>query len=116
MPELLERLVALYNDGVRTRDFTGLLALLDEDASLEFEGIPERGALRGKHAIAARFFDDPPEDAIDVRRWRTEHGQIQAEFRWTDIPEGGGCLIVVPHDGRIAALTVALGGPRCAFR
>lgn len=116
MPELLERLVALYNSGVRTRDFSGLLALLADDASLEFEGVPERGAFGGKQAIAAHFADDPPEDAIEIRRWRLEHGQIVAEFRWTDIPEGGGCLIVEPREDRIAAITVALGGPRYVFR
>lgn len=31
------------------------------------------------------------------------------EFLRTDIPEGGGCLILRPQSGRIASLTVALG-------
>lgn len=77
MPELLERCVALYNAGVgvRTRDFSGLLALLTDDASLEREGVPARGALAGKQAIAAHFTDDAPEDPIEIRRWRLEHGR-----------------------------------------
>ncbi len=113
---LLEQLVSLYNAGIRAREFSGFLALLTDDAVLDFEGVPERGALDGKAAIAQRLHDDPPDDEIRIRRWKLSGACIVAEFAWAGIPEGGGCLFVEPQDGSIARLTIALGGPRRAFR
>jgi hypothetical protein len=114
--ELLAQIVSAYNTGVRTRDFSGFLALLTDDAVFDFEGVSERGPLEGKSVIGQRLADDPPDDAIRVKRWRHDPAHIVAEFAWTDIPEGGGCLFIEPHDGRIARLTLALGGPRRLFR
>lgn len=114
--QLLERCIALYNAGVRTRDFSGFLALLTEDAVLEFEGIPERGPLTGKNAIAQHLRDDPPDDELKVTRWKTDGAQIVAQFSWTDIPESGGCLLVRARDSRAEHITIVLGGPRRAFR
>lgn len=114
--EFLSQIVSLYNAGVRTRDFSGFLSLLDADAIFEFEGISERGPLEGKDEIAQRFADDPPDDPIRIKRWRHGTGQIVAEFAWADIPEGGGCLFIEPRGGRVARITMALGGPRRLFR
>lgn len=113
---LLERCISLYNTGVRTRDFTGFLALLAEDAVLEFEGVPARGPLSGKAAIAQHLHDDPPDDQLRVARWKTVGPQIVAEFSWTDIPESGGCLLFRVADSHIEHVTIVLGGPRRAFR
>lgn len=112
----LERAVSLYNAGVRTRDFSGFLGLLTDDAVLDFEGTSERGPFTGKRSIAQHFADDPPDDAIVVKRWKYLDAEIEAEFTWQDIPEGGGCLLLEPRGDRIARLTMALGGPRCRFR
>lgn len=114
--QLLERCVESYNAGVRTRDFRAFLAMLTDDAVLEFEGVPERGPLVGKLAIAQHLQDDPPDDQVRVKRWKTAGSQILAEFSWRDIPEGGGCLIIRPNDARAARITIALGGPRCRFQ
>lgn len=114
--EFLERIVSLYNTGVRTRDFGGFLALLGEDSVFDFEGVPERGALTGKAAIAQHFADDPPDDEIRIARWKHSGAGIVAEFFWADIPEGSGCLFVEPRDGFIDRLTIAVGGPRRKFR
>jgi hypothetical protein len=112
----LDRCVAAYNNGIRTRDFSGLLALLTENATFELEGTSERGPVVGKRAIAAYLQDEPPDDPIRVKRWRREGADIVAEFGWTDIPEGGGCLILRLEPAGIASFTIALGGPRCRFR
>lgn len=114
--EFLTDWVARYNDGITTRDFSAFLATLTDDAVFEFEGMPDRGPLTGKAAIAQHFADDPPDDRISVKRWRVREGTILAEFAWSDIPEGGGCLILQQREGLIAHLTIALGGPRCRFR
>ena len=114
--EFLAKIVLLYNTGVRTRDFAPFLALLADDAVLDFEGVSERGPLEGKPAIAQHLRDDPPDDAIRIKRWKIVDHTIAAEFCWTDIPEGGGCLFVERSEGRIMRLTIALGGPRRLFR
>lgn len=113
---LLEQCVSLYNTGVQTRNFNGLLALLTEDAVLDFEGTSERGPLAGKRAIAQHLEDDPPDDPINLKHWKYDGNEIVAAFSWADIPEGGGCLIVEPREGRLARVTIAFGGPRAAFR
>src|SRR5579872_5725990 len=109
--QLLEQCMLLYNTGVHTRDFSGLLSLFADDAILEIEGTSERGPFAGKREIEAHFADEPPEDPIQLKRWKREGDHLIAEFSWTDIPEGGGCLILRPRGERIASLTVALGGP-----
>lgn len=114
--ELLERCIALYNAGVSTRDFRGFLALFTEDAVLDFEGVPDRGPLVGKAAIAQHFDDDPPDDQLRIKRWKTDGAHVVAEFGWLDIPEGGGCLFIEPRDRHIRRVTIALGGPRRLFR
>lgn len=112
----LAKIVSLYNTGVRTRDFSSFLDLLTDDAILDFEGTSDRGPLEGKAAIAQHFADDPPDDPIRVKRWKQRENDIVAEFGWSDIPEGGGCLFVTPHEGRVSRITIALGGPRRLFR
>lgn len=114
--EFLEQVVSLYNAGVRTRHFSGFIAMLAEDAVLDFEGVPERGAIDGKAAIAQHLADDPPDDELRVKRWKRSGDSIVAEFAWADIPEGGGCLFIEPRDGSVARITIALGGPRRKFR
>lgn len=114
--KLLEQCISSYNAGVRTRDFRGFLALLTEDAVLDFEGIPERGPLTGKAAIAQHLQDDPPDDQLQINRWKTDGSDIAAEFSWTDIPESGGCLLVRARGPRAERITIVLGGPRRAFR
>lgn len=114
--EILERCIAAYNAGVRTHDFGSFLALLTDDAQLDFEGVPDRGPLVGKAAISQHFADDPPDDQVRVTRWRIDGRQIIAEFTWLDIPESGGCIIVRPSEMRVAGVTIVLGGPRRRFR
>lgn len=113
---LLERFVAAFNAGVRARDFTAFVALFAEDATMEFEGVPDWGPFTGRDAIARRLEADAPDDEIRVTRWKYDRGQIVAEFRWNDIPESrGGCFIVEPREDRLARLIVAFGGPHCRF-
>lgn len=114
--EFLERVVAVYNAGVRTRDFSGLLAMLTDDAVLDFEGVSERAPLSGKLAIAEHFEDDPPDNCIRVKRWKKRGDEIVAEFTWVDIPEGGGCLLLQTQAGRAARITIVFGGPSRLFR
>lgn len=114
--QLLERCIAAYNVGVRTHDFRSFLALLTDDAQLDFEGVPDRGPITGKDAITQHFADDPPDAQVRVTRWKRDGADIVAEFAWLDIPESGGCLVLRPRDARIAGITMVLGGPRRRFQ
>jgi hypothetical protein len=114
---LLERHVAAFNAGARTGDFRSFVSLFTDDAVIDFEGIPERGPIEGREAIATRYREEPPDDEIRVKRWKLQDNTIVAEFYWKDAPEArGGCFVLEPRDDRIARLTIALGGPRCRFR
>lgn len=108
----LERLVALHNAGVRSRDFSPLIDLFADDAVLEFEGVPDWGPFEGKDAIARRIYSDAPDDEIRITRWKKKPGSVCAEFVWKDIPEArGGTFVVVTRGDKIARLTMAFGGP-----
>lgn len=57
--ELVERHVALFNQGVRSLDFGPMLEQFTDGAELVFEGVPA-GPFRGKEAIARRVSDAAP--------------------------------------------------------
>jgi hypothetical protein len=114
---LLDRQVSTFNAGVRTGDFRAFVDMFTDDAVIDFEGIPERGPIEGRDAIAARYRDDPPDDEIRINRWKVQDNTLVAEFFWNDVPEAiGGCFVTEPRDDRIARLTIALGGPGCRWR
>ena len=78
-----------FNEGVRTGDWSRMLALLHDDAELEFVGIPV-GPFRGKAAIRAAYEARPPDDEIvlldgDAYAWakepHTPAGELHLEER-----------------------------------
>lgn len=110
---LLNRVVADFNTGARTGDFSALVDLLTDDAVLEFEGVPDPPFL-GRDAIAEHYRNDPPDDEVAIVRSKSENGFIIANFVWVDIPEArGGTLIITPHEERVARIAIAFGGPSC---
>jgi hypothetical protein len=114
---LLHKHVEAFNAGVRSGDFAPFVALFTDDATIDFEGIPERGPIEGREAIARRYREDPPDDEIRVKRWKLNGNVIAAEFYWRDVAEAiGGCFFIEPEGERVARLTIALGGPRCRLR
>jgi hypothetical protein len=56
---LLEQHVARFNEGVRSGDFTPMVAAFAEDAELHFEGVPV-GPFVGRDAIDAAYREQPP--------------------------------------------------------
>ena len=99
MPSLLESEVAAFNEGVRTGDWSSLVALFAEDAELEFEGIPV-GPFRGRDAIAEAYRAMPPDDEIVL----LDGGP---RYAWSKEPErAAGELQLEERDGRIVRLRV----------
>lgn len=107
---MLERHIALFNNGVRTGDFGPFVSLFTDDAEMRFEGIPV-GPFRGRAAIAEAYREQPPDDTIRLLRRRIQAGEILAEFAWERTPgERGGDLVITLDGNEIATLTIVYGG------
>lgn len=110
--QLLDHLTAAFNAGVRNHNFTAFAALFTSDATLDWEGVPERGPLQGRDQIAQWYAENPPDDEIAITRSREDGNRIYADFVWRDIPEArGGSLLLTREGDRIKALCIAFGGP-----
>ena len=109
-PSFLERHVATFNTAVRCGDFAPLVALFDEDATLEFEGVPV-GPFRGRTAIAAAYAAQPPTDTMTILSVRSEvDGTVVEEFSWS--ADGGvrsGEMRLTVQGDRIRRLVVSFG-------
>jgi hypothetical protein len=96
---LIDGHVDRFNEGVRTGDWSRMVELLTDDASLEFEGIPV-GPFHGREAIREAYTRQPPADEIVI----LDGGPAYA---WSREPaERAGELHLEERDGRIAAIRV----------
>jgi hypothetical protein len=106
----LERHVETFNAAVRTGDFGPLVALFDEEATLEFDGVPV-GPFRGRAAIAAAYSSRPPTDTMTILGVRSDaDGTIVEEFSWA--ADGGtrsGTMRLTVERDRIRRLVVSFG-------
>jgi hypothetical protein len=76
--------VAGFNEGVRTGDWSRMLELVDDDATLEFVGIPV-GPFRGRAVIGEAYRAQPPDDELvlldgDRYAWAKEPGRAAGEL------------------------------------
>jgi hypothetical protein len=67
----LDRHVQTFNAAVRSGNFSPLVALFAEDATLEFVGVPA-GPFHGREAISAGYAAHPPTDTLTVLAVRAE--------------------------------------------
>ena len=90
--------VECFNEGVRTGDWSRMLELLDDDAEVEFVGIPA-GPFHGREAIGAAYRTQPPDDELvplDGER-----------YAWAKEPERpAGELHLEERDGKITRIRV----------
>jgi steroid delta-isomerase len=106
VPNLLDRHVALFNEGVRSGDFAPMVEQFAENGELVFDGVPV-GPFRGKDAIAAAYRERPPDDEIDVSAVREAAGEVVADYAWRRTPETrAGELRITPAGEQIARLVV----------
>jgi steroid Delta-isomerase len=104
--ELLRQHVESFNAGVRTGDWSTMLARFDDDAEMEFRGVPV-GPFVGKDAIGAAYREQPPDDELRVLEEREQEGRIEARYAWLaepDVPAGE--LLLTPHGGLIRKLVI----------
>ena len=107
---LLRRYLAGLNDGVRSGDFSSMLAELTDDAELAFEGIPV-GPFRGREAIGAAYRSQPPDDELELLDVDEDgHGGASGTYAWSrrlGVPAGE--VQVTVRSGRIARVLVRYG-------
>ncbi|HEY3541088.1 MAG TPA: nuclear transport factor 2 family protein [Gaiellaceae bacterium] len=93
--------VAAFNAGVRTGDWAAMLALVHDDATLEFVGIPV-GPFHGRAAIGEAYMQQPPDDELVLLDDTT--------YAWAREPERpAGELHLEERDGEITRISVHYG-------
>jgi steroid Delta-isomerase len=106
---LLEQHVARFNEGVRSGDFTPMLAAFAEDAELHFEGVPV-GPFVGRDAIDAAYREQPPDDEIEILGSEERDGVVVARYAWLrDEGRQAGEMLLTPRGDQIQKLVVTFG-------
>jgi steroid Delta-isomerase len=106
MNELLHDHVESFNAGVRSGEWGPMLERFDDDAEMEFRGIPV-GPYQGKKAIAEAYRTQPPDDELRLLEEREREGRLEARYAWlaeTDVAAGE--LQLTARDGLIHRLVV----------
>jgi steroid Delta-isomerase len=103
MSDVLDRHIDAFNEGVRTGDWSAMLAQLDDDAGLEFVGIPI-GPFSGKDAIAEAYRAQPPDDELIALEPLGEEAVVYAWSRDPKRPAGE--LHLTVSDGRVTRIRV----------
>lgn len=100
---LLVAHVRAFNHGVRTGDWSPMLARFDPDAELRFEPGP---AFHGLEEIRSAYAERPPDDTIVLlgAQAQDEHTLV-AGFAWSK--GGTGRMTLRQEAGLIRSLTVA---------
>jgi steroid Delta-isomerase len=104
--KVLHEHVDRFNAAVRTGDWAAMLDGFDDDAEMEFRGIPV-GPFVGKDAIAIAYREQPPDDQLRVLEERERDGRVEARYAWLrepDVPAGE--MIITPGGGKIEKLVV----------
>ena len=100
---LLERHVENFNSGVRTGDWSPMLALMTDDVEVEFVGIPV-GPFSGRDAVGEAYRTQPPSDQLRVLEDRGDGTAVYAWLQEPDRPAGE--LHVEERGGLISSLRI----------
>jgi len=97
----------LFNEAVRSHDWSAFLATFTPDAVMRFDGVPA-GPYVGLDQIARGYAERPPSDTMSCVSDAREGDRDAVRFAWD--AGGGGTPHVSWRDGAVAELTVALDG------
>jgi steroid delta-isomerase len=95
----------LFNEAVRSGNFSDFLATFTEDAVMRFENRPT-GPFEGRQAIAGAYAAQPPTDTMtleSVEPVGTDGARVA--FAWD--AGGTGQMTLHWRDGKVADLTIA---------
>jgi steroid delta-isomerase len=98
----------LFNEGVRTGDWSGYLAHFAGNATLRIAGDPGSPYV-GREAIAAAYAAAPPDDTITVTSVASDGDADVARFTWD--AGGAGTLRLRWSAGRIVEFEAAFDAP-----
>ena len=91
---------------MRTGDWEHMLAGFDDDAEMEFRGVPV-GPFHGRAAIAEAYRAQPPDDELRVLEDRERDGRTEARYAWLSEPGvAAGELLLAAEDGLIRKLVI----------
>jgi steroid Delta-isomerase len=92
----------LFNEAVRTKNWTAFMTTFTPDAVMRFVELP---AYVGRAAIAAAYQESPPDDTMTVLSDRRDGDTDVVRFAWD--AGGTGTMEVIWRDGMVASLSVA---------
>jgi steroid Delta-isomerase len=93
----------LFNEAVRSGDWTAFLATFTPDAVMRFDGV-RVGPYVGLDQIARAYAERPPSDTMSCVSDSRDGDQDVVRFVWD--ADGGGTLRVAWRDGAVAGLTI----------
>jgi hypothetical protein len=104
------RHAALFNQGVRTGDFSTWLSTFAEDAVMTFAGLPIAPA-RGREAIADVYAAHPPSSPMRVVSSSVNGEVTTGRFVWVAAPGAGGEFVLRLRKGYFSGVDVTLDAP-----
>jgi steroid delta-isomerase len=104
MTDRIEEHFRLFNEAVRSDDYTAFVATFTPDAVMSFEGVPV-GPYTGREQIAHAYADQPPSDTMSCQSVTRDGDHDVVCFAWD--AGGGGTMRVTWRDGEVAGLVVA---------
>jgi steroid Delta-isomerase len=103
MTDRVEEHFRLFNEAIRSHDWTAFLATFTPDAVMRFDGVPV-GPYTGKEEIARAYVERPPSDTMTCQSVTREGDHYAVRFAWD--AGGGGTLHLTWRDEAVADLTV----------
>lgn len=95
----------LFNEAVRSNDYTAFIGTFAEDAIMKFDGVPV-GPFKGRDQIAAAYATRPPTDTMTI--WSIEEvgpETVLARFDWDN--GGSGSMQIRWRDNEVAELAIS---------
>jgi len=83
--DVVHRYVDNHNAGVKGIGWEGLGALFDDDALLEFDGIP-MGPVQGARAIVEIYRAHPPSEPLELIEVQETPDGATASYSWSSSP------------------------------
>jgi hypothetical protein len=104
--ELLDLLVAAFNEGVASGDWEHMVESFTPDGELHFVGAPV-GPFKGRYTIAEAYREQPPDDEIAVLEASVVGGDVVASYGWRrDEGRKAGLLVLSPYKAKVRRLVV----------
>jgi hypothetical protein len=98
--------VHLFNAAVLSGDWSALVATFHPDAVMRLAG-PPVGPFAGRAAIAAAYKENPPDDTVRIRGFRTDGDTDLVDFEWSR--GGTGTMEIRRAGAQITDLVVRFG-------